>query len=217
MRIALLGGTGGLGEGLSFRLKLAGYEVIVGSRDEGKAKERAENYNSLVKKMGGVPDIRGTTNERAAELADIAVITIPWKHAFDTVERLREKLRGKIVVSPIVPMEIDREAIYTPPEEGSAALKLAKILKESKVVVAFNNIPAKRFADPEERLGWDVVVCSNDEEAKKTVMEIISKIKGLRALDGGSLENSAFIESLTPFLINLAKRNGMKDISMKFL
>ena len=217
MRIALLGGTGGIGEGLSFRLKLAGYEVIVGSRDEGKAKKRADQYNRIVERLGGVPDIRGTTNENAAEIADVVIVAIPWKHAFDTVEKLREKLRGKIVVSPIVPMEFEGEAKYTPPEEGSAALRLARILKDSRIVVAFNNIPAKRFADPEETLGWDVVVCSDDEEAKKIVMEIISNIDGLRALDGGSLENSAFVESLTPFLINLAKRNGLKDISVKFI
>lgn len=212
-----MGGTGGLGEGLSFRLKLAGYEVIIGSRSEEKAKEKARQYNEIVERLGGIPDIRGMTNERAAELSDIAVITIPWRHAFETVEKLKENLRGKIVVSPIVPMELGREAVFTPPEEGSAALKLAKILNESKIVVAFNNIPAKRFADPDDELGWDVLVCSNDEEAKRTVMEIISKIKGLRALDGGSLRDSAFVESLTPFLINLARRNKLRDISMRFL
>ena len=40
MRIALLGGTGDIGEGLAFRLKLAGFDVIVGSRWEEKARER---------------------------------------------------------------------------------------------------------------------------------------------------------------------------------
>ncbi|WP_456368864.1 NADPH-dependent F420 reductase [Geoglobus sp.] len=218
MKIALIGGTGNIGEGLAFRLKLAGYDVIIGSRSEEKARKKAEHFNSLVESLGGKGDIAGMLNEDASLVADVCVITIPWKHAFETVERLRENLAGKIVVSPIVPMTVENGVFrYTPPEEGSAALKLARILDRSRIVVAFNNIPARRFANPEEKFEWDVAVCSDDEEAKKMVLEIVSKIKGLRGFDAGGLENSATVEALTPLLINLAKRNKTKELGVRFV
>ncbi|NOY11780.1 MAG: NADPH-dependent F420 reductase [Archaeoglobi archaeon] len=217
MRIALIGGTGNIGEGLAFRLKLAGYDVIIGSRKEEKALSKAQHFNALVEELGGKGDIQGMVNEEAAMKADVAVITIPWQHAFETAEKLRDSLAGKVVISPVVPMVVENGVFrYSPPPEGSAGLKLARILDRSKVVVAFNNIPAKRFANPQERFEWDVAVCSDDEDAKRMVMEIVSSIDGLRAFDAGGLENSPTIEALTPLLINLAKRNKTKELGVRF-
>ncbi len=218
MKIALIGGTGNIGEGLAFRLRLAGYDVIIGSRSEEKARLRADHFNELVERLGGKRGIQGAVNEEAALRADVCVITIPWQHAFETAEKLRDQLEGKIVVSPVVPMVIDNGVFrYAPPEEGSAGLKLARILDGSSVVVAFNNIPAKRFANPDERFEWDVAVCSDDENAKKVVMEIVSSIDGLRPFDAGGLENSASIEALTPLLINLARKNKTKELGVRFV
>ncbi len=218
MRIALIGGTGNIGKGLSFRLKLAGYDVIIGSRSEEKANAKAEHFNAIVETLGGKGDIQGMVNEEASKKADICVITIPWKHAFETAERLKDNLAGKIVISPVVPMTIENDILrYTPPSEGSAGLKLAKILDKSSVVVAFNNIPARRFANPDEKFQWDVAVCSDDENAKKKVLEIVSRIDGLRGFDAGGLENSKIVEALTPFLINLAKKNKTKELGIVFV
>jgi predicted dinucleotide-binding enzyme len=48
-------------------------------------------------------------------------------------------------------------------------------------------------------------------------MDLTKEIKDLRPLDGGDLRCSSMIESLTPFLINLAIRNGLSDLGVKFL
>ena len=106
---------------------------------------------------------------------------------------------------------------YIQPEEGSAGLKLARTLDKSRVVVAFNNIPARRFANPEEVFRWDVAVCGDDGEAKRTVMEIVDSIEGLKAYDAGGLENSRTIESITPLLINIAKKNKTKELGIRFV
>ena len=217
MKIALIGGTGNIGGGLAFRLKLAGYDVVIGSRSEEKANTKAEYYNAIVERLGGTGDIQGTVNEKASRNADVCVITIPWKHAFEMAEKLKDNMAGKIVVSPVVPMIAEKGVFkYVPPEEGSAGLKLARILDKSSVVVAFNNIPARRFADPDEKFRWDVAVCSDDENGKKIVLEIISRIDGLRGFDAGDLKNSAVIESITPLLINIAKKNKTKELGVVF-
>ncbi len=217
MKIALIGGTGNIGEGLAFRLRLAGFDVIIGSRSESKARLKAEYFNSLVERLGGEGNISGTINDEASRKADVCIITIPWRYAFETAERLRDKLAGKIVISPVVPMVVENGTFrYVPPKEGSAGLKLATILSRSKVVVAFNNIPARRFANPEEKFSWDVAVCGDDEMAKKTVMDIVSEIEGLRAFDAGGLENSPTVEAITPLLINLAKKNKTSELGIRF-
>ncbi len=213
MKIAILGGTGSLGKGLAIRLAEAGYDVIVGSREREKAEKVAKEYS----KMYDI-NIDGRSNAEASKSCDMAIVTIPWKFAFDTVSNLKEMLKGKIVVSPIVPMEKTESGfIYVELPEGSAAERLAKILSDSRIVSAYHNIPARRFSDPNAEFEWDVAVCGNDEEANGVVMEITNNIKGLRALDAGSLRNSRIVESITPLLINIAIKNGMRDLGIRFV
>ena len=213
MKIAVLGGTGSLGRGLALRLASLGYDVIVGSRDVRKAEAKAEEYGKIL----GV-NIKGLDNKKAAMECDIAIITIPWKYAFDTAESLKDELAKKIVVSPIVPMEKSANGfVYVNLPEGSAAEKSASILPDSIIVAAYHNIPAKRFADLNAEFEWDVAVCGDDVESKRVVMEITNKIKGLRALDAGRLSNSRIVESLTPLLINIAINNRMKDLGIRFV
>ncbi len=89
--------------------------------------------------------------------------------------------------------------------------------KTVKVVSSYHNVSARKLAKLELSLEYDVVVCGDDKNAKQTVMELTREIKSLRPLDGGGLASSYMIESLTPFLINLAIRNGLSDLGVKFV
>ncbi|RLI81132.1 NADPH-dependent F420 reductase [Archaeoglobales archaeon] len=217
MKIALLGGTGHLGIGLAVRFAILGHDVIVGSRKLEKAKMKAEEYNDILESLGEKARVRGLANEDAAREADVSVFTIPWEHAFSTAEFLKVALKDKIVVSPLVPMEKRGKTFYyTKLPEGSAAEKLASIL-DSKVVSAYQTIPAEKFARFDESFEWDVAVCGDDEEAKKIVIDLTNQIDGLRAFDAGPLAVSSMVESITPLLINIMVRNKMKDLGVKFV
>ncbi len=217
MKIAVLGGTGNIGVGLSMRLSIAGYDVIVGSRNKEKAKEKAREYETILKSMGYENEIEYADNRRASELCDVAILAIPCEHVFSTAESLKDVLEGKIVVSPAVPMKKEGKTFYySPPPEGSAAEKIASILHNSQVASAFHTIPAKKFADMKAVFSWDVPVCG-EKSAKEVVMEIVNSIDGLRALDAGPLSSSRLVESVTPLLINVAIRAGMRDLSIKFV
>ena len=48
-KVAIIGGTGDLGFGLALRWALAGVQVIIGSRDEGRAKEGARRIEESLK------------------------------------------------------------------------------------------------------------------------------------------------------------------------
>ncbi len=218
MKVAVLGGTGNIGVGLSLRLAIAGYDVIVGSRDENRAREKAKEYKKILEKLGYFAEIKYADNAKASQLCELAILAIPCDHVFSAIESLKSELDGKIVVSPAVPMRKEgRTFLYSPPPEGSAAEKIASILNGSYVVSAFQTIPAKKFADLNSEFSWDVPVCGDDERAKKEVIDLVNSIDGLRALDAGSLSSSRMIESVTPLLINLAVRNGMKDLSIRFV
>ncbi len=127
-------------------------------------------------------------------------------------------LDGKIVVSPIVPMGKQKLCSYNPPACGSATKECCSVLPpDVRMVSAFQTLPAPRLANLDDKLGFDVIVCADDEEAKKIVMKLAEQLGDIRALDGGSLAEASLVESLTPLLINLAIKNKTKPLSIKFV
>ncbi len=218
MKIAILGGTGSIGEG--FALRWAGrHEILVCSREADRATKAAGEYTGMLLNKNLVCcGISGCINETGIKNADVVVLSVPYQGVISLLESLRPYFKDQIVISLVVPMKKNKLFEYTPPEQGSAALEIRDILPKSiKVISAYHNISAKKLANPDMVLDYDVVVCGDDEDAKKVVMELTREIKNLRPLDGGGLSCSYMIESLTPFLINLAMRNGLSDLGVKFL
>ncbi len=217
MKIAIIGGTGDIGEGLALRLAKK-HDIIVGSREEAKAKEAADNYNKILKEHDIRGGIKGMSNTDAAKSSDIIVLAVKYQFMLPTIESLWDYLDNKIVISPIVPMSKTGLCAYTPPEPGSASRQLCAILPPGiRIVSAFHTLPAPRLADLNDPLGFDLIVCADDEEAKMIAMKLAEDLGGVRAMDGGSLEEAKLVEALTPLLINLAIKNKMKPLSIKFV
>ncbi len=194
------------------------HQVFIGSREEAKAKEAADNYNKRLKEKGLRDDIKGMSNLEATKGADVVILAVRYQFAIQTLQSVAEALDAKIVVTPIVPMSKQKLCSYTPPEQGSAARHICSVLPtEVRVVVAFQTLPAPRLADLNDPLGFDVIACADDEEAKKVVMGLVSDLGNVRPLDGGGLEEAKLVESLTPLLINLAIKNKTKPLSIKFV
>ena len=217
MDIALLGGTGDIGEGLALRWAAdTNHTVIVGSRDADKAAAKAEEYES---ELGTGVEIVGLANDAAAARADVVVTAVPAYHLTDTVEAVADELADAILVSPAVGMKHDEDGFhYNRPGVGSVTQLAAKAAPEGTPVVgAFHNLAAGRLADLEAELNWDTIVVGDDGDAKATVSELAEDIDGLRALDGGPLANAAEVEGLTPLLINVARHNdGLHDLGVQF-
>ncbi len=77
MEIALLGGTGDIGEGLALRwARDTDHSVIVGSRDPEKATRRANDYEALLSERGADADVVGVGNAEAAATADVVVESV---------------------------------------------------------------------------------------------------------------------------------------------
>ncbi|MYD51212.1 MAG: NADPH-dependent F420 reductase, partial [Dehalococcoidia bacterium] len=189
--IGFLGGTGPEGRGLGLRLALAGHDVMLGSREATRAQKAAERVSARAQGAS----IQAGRNEDVATRADVVFVTVPYEGQRPVLESLAEALSGKIVVTTVVPLGFDAgEVNFLPIEAGSAAMEAGGVLPKSRVVAAFQTISAHDLLNPEKRIDSDVVVCSDDEEAKATVSSLAQEIPGIRAVDGGGLRNAVFVE-----------------------
>jgi NADPH-dependent F420 reductase len=219
MKISLLGGTGDIAEGLVLRWSRVGHEIFIGSRSEEKAKGIASQYNEKLSERGIKSIIHGMPNAEAAKESEVIIISIPPEYAVSTLEGVRDSINNQIVVSPVVPMvKRGKSFFYSPPPQGSAALEIREVLPEgARLVSAYHNLPAKELSDIEHDLDYDVVICGDDEEAKKVVKKLTEDMPNLRVLDAGPLEISNMIEAITPLIVNLNVRYKPQHFSIKFV
>jgi NADPH-dependent F420 reductase len=221
MRIALLGGTGDIGQGLALRWGYdSSHEVLIGSRDPEKARTKAEEYVTELESRGTEVDIKGFENAMAADRADVVVLAVPAYHLVDTVEDIADRLDDEtILVTPAVGMKRDDDGFhYNRPGAGSVAALAADAKPDDVPLVgAFHNLPAGGLADLDHDFEWDTLVFGDDEDAKSIVSDLAREIEGLRPLDVGGIANAPEVESITPLLINVASENeGMHDLGVRF-
>lgn len=211
MKIALIGGTGKLGKGLAVRLSAA-HEPLIGSRDEQKARTVSKELEAAIGKK-----VFGGTNERVAEACDLAVLAIPSASEIGFLGALRAPLAGKLVISPIVPMVPDGANMRYSGGEKSAAEEVSSLLGESRVVAALHNVPARSLEERSHRLDYDVLVACDGRKDFEEAAGVIRSIEGLRPLYVGPLKMSRVVEGITPLLLNAAKLNGLKRLSIKLV
>lgn len=198
--IGFIGGTGPEGRGLATRFAIAGEKVLIGSRDKSRADEAAGSVSDHTPPGS----VSGMHNSDVAREAEIIFVAVPFQGHRDTLNQMKDQLTGKIVVDLVAPLAFSKgvaRAILV--EEGSAALQAQSILTDSTVVAAFQTVSARDLLAPERSVDSDVVVCADDAEAKGVVMGLAEKIKGVRAVDGGGLENARYVEDITALLLNI--------------
>ena len=205
--IALVGGTGPEGRGLALRLGLAGHRVVIGSRQAERGAETASGLRTMLAATGSDPlAIEGTSNELAVAQADVVVVVVPYEAHRATLEGLRERLAGKIVVDAVVPMRFERGPRPVEVEAGSATEEAALLLPDSRLIGAFHNLAAEVLLDPTASVDADVLITGNDAEAKAVISAIVEGIGGARAIDAGPLRFSRFVEGLTILLVGINGR-----------
>ncbi len=198
--IGFLGGTGPEGRGLALRFALAKESVMVGSRDPARAAEAVHRMEERAK----VRMVWAATNDRVAQEADMVFVTVPYEAQASLLEPLAQALAHKVVVSTVAPMSFTQGRINVPNvPEGSAAAQIQRLLPESQVVAAFQNVSAVDLWVPDQMMEGDVVVCSDYQHAKEEVMALVQRIPNLRAVDGGGLVNARYVEGITALLLNI--------------
>ncbi len=198
-RIAVIGGTGKEGKGLALRWAKAGYEIIIGSRDAERAKTAAHEMNAAL----GQTTVSGLSNANAARAADIVVLSVPYEAHAATLDAIADAAQGKLLIDVTAPLDPEnKRKAWRVPEGSAAQAAQLRLGPQVRVVAAFQNISYTHLTDLHGELGCDVLVCGNDKEAKKQVIEL-AKAAGMAAFDAGPIENAVVAEGLTAVLINI--------------
>ncbi|MGH7125530.1 MAG: NADPH-dependent F420 reductase [Stellaceae bacterium] len=199
--VGILGGTGALGKGLATRWAAAGYPLVIGSREAAKAEAAAGSISAGASAVA----VRGMDNLATAQVAEIAVVTVPFANHIAILREVAGALSGKILIDTTVPLVPPKVATVQLPAEGSAAVAAQRLLGPTvRVVSAFHNVAAHKLQTG-QAIDCDVLVCGDDKAARETVIAMAKAI-GLRGIDAGPLANSAAAEALTSVLIGINRR-----------
>jgi 8-hydroxy-5-deazaflavin:NADPH oxidoreductase len=206
--IAIVGGTGPAGMGLGLRWARAGERIIIGSRDAQRASEAAAKIRE---KAGSGTQVAGMENLVACGAADILMLTVPFEGQAAMLKQLKPAIKPEsLLIDATVPLAASvggRASRTLGVWQGSAAQQAAELVpKGVSVAAAFHNLSAE-LLNGDDPLDCDVVVCSDDPAATQLVCELAVKIPGVRALDGGKLENARILEQITALLVGLNIRH----------
>lgn len=195
MRIAVVGGTGSFGVALAKRLREAGEEVVIGSRDAARAE-------AIAAELG----VAGATNDDAARSADLVILATKAEGTLETARGLREAIGTTPVLSVAAELRFAKTGVLPTPEATSIAERIQGEL-DAPVVAGLHSLAASNLAaetPPDE----DALVCGDDEHAKSVVLELAERLTSGRALDAGPLASARALEGMTAVIVNLNRRYG---------
>ncbi len=198
--IAILGGTGALGNGLARRWARAGYPIILGSRSEKRAIDSAEELN-----VEFDSSVRGFDNISAVSGADLIVLAVPYFQRKELLQSIKAGAQGKVVIDATVPLSPPVTSVRFPDSECGGREAQDYLGEDVKVVSALQNVAANHLADLDHKLDCDVLVCGNDREACEIVIELVGAL-GTRGWHAGGIDNATAAEALTSLLIFINRR-----------
>ena len=148
----------------------------------------------------------GTNADAAA--ADVVLLGTVWDASVPTAASLADELAGKILISMANGVEkVGRSFRPVIPPEGSLAAAVQAAAPAARVVAAFHHVPAKAMAAIDQPLQGDVLVASDDDDARVTVLDLVDGIPDLRGLDAGPLANALGIEALLATMLTVNLRH----------
>jgi NADPH-dependent F420 reductase len=215
--IAVIGGTGDQGFGIVLRLAKAGEKLVIGSRQQQKAEDAAKRAREI---LGENVAVNGMENSKAAAAADIIIMSVPFAAHVDMIKSVVDSITPEdIFVDVVVPLSTavgGSASTALGVWEGSAAQQAVKLLPpRTRVASAFHNVVAEALQDLNRKVDCDVIVCSDSQDTRKIVMELVNKVPGVRPIDGGRLENSRIVEQITALLIGINIRYKVRDAGIR--
>jgi NADPH-dependent F420 reductase len=213
MTVAVLGGTGKQGKGLAYRWAKAGYRVVIGSRIPEKAQATAIELTGL---LGGKVAIEGVSNLTAAKRASIIALAVPYAVHRETLETVKDALKGKILIDVTVPLVPPKVTKVQMPPAGSAAQEAHEILgEEVQMTSAFQNVSYEHLLH-DGPVSSDVLVTGTSKEARSVTLKLVTAA-GLTGWDAGPIENSVVAEGMTSVLLSINKQYGSKSAGIRII
>jgi 8-hydroxy-5-deazaflavin:NADPH oxidoreductase len=191
VRVAILGGTGKFGQALASRLTEAGDEVILGSRDEARAKEAAAPFGAV-----------GARNEAAVGGVELVVLAVDAGAAVSTAQAVALFLGSTPLLSVASEVEFAGGTARPTTRHRSLAEDVAEVV-DSPVAAGLHSLAAGSLA--RGRLDEDALVCGRDE-AKALALELAGRLVSGRAIDVGPLQSARALEAMTAVILNVNRK-----------
>ncbi len=190
MKIGIIG-SGNIGGNLGKHWATSGHEVMFSSRNPEKLKSMADEVGA---KTG--------TPQEAADFGEVILLAIPFGKVPQLAQQIGS-LDNKILVdagNPYPQRDGDVAQKVIDDDSQTATGYVASQFPQAKTVKAFNSIFYKVFAEKaflegDERIA--VQICSDDEQAKETVKQLIKDI-GFAPQDLGGLDKGVLFEPDAP-------------------
>jgi 8-hydroxy-5-deazaflavin:NADPH oxidoreductase len=193
VRIAIVGGTGPFGTALATRLREAGHDIVLGSRDAARA-------STAARELG----VEGATNADAVREADLVVLATKAEATLETARELREPIGSTPVLSVASELRFTPSGVLPSDEDSSLAERLQAQL-DGPVLAGLHSLAASTLG-ADEPPDEDAFVCGDDADAKSLVLEVAERLTSGRALDAGPLASARALEGLTAVIVNLNRR-----------
>ncbi len=193
MKVAILGGTGSFGRALAVRLRDAGMEVSVGSRD-------AERGRASGEELG----LAGGANDEIVVDADIVVLAVKADAALATASELRAAIGSTPLLSVASDLQFSKDGVRPDPDALSIAERVAQAI-DAPVAAGLHSIAAANLSE-DEPPDEDALVCGDDPRAKELALELASRLVSGRAVDAGPLASARALEGLTAVIVNVNRR-----------
>jgi len=196
MKVAIVGGTGAFGRGLARKLRVAGHEVAVGSRDVQRGRERAIELG-----------VEGGANEDVVRGVDLVVLATKSSAALDTARELVDAIGETPVLCVASDLAFTDIGVLPGRQERSLAEELDEIVR-GPVASGLQSLAAAHLASaelPDE----DILICGNDPGAKQLAIELAAPLVAGRAVDVGPLANSRALEAMTAVILNVNREFGV--------
>ncbi len=192
MKVGIIGGTGKFGAALALRLREAGHEVVLGSRDASRAEEAAAELG-----------VSGATNADCVRGVDLAVLAVKAEGAIETAAELAGPLASTPLLCVAAELRFGSGGVRPTLEARSLAERVADAVG-APVVAGLHSLAASNLAAdlPDE----DTLVCGDDADSKELVLGLAGQLVAGRAIDAGPLAGARTLEGLTAVIVNVNKR-----------
>lgn len=193
MRVAIVGGTGDFGSALAKRLREAGYDVAIGSRDAGRARQAAAELGA-----------EGGLNQEIVRGADLVVLAVSADAAVQTAHSLARSIGATPLLCVASELRFS-EGRAMPGGEGRSLAERVADAVPGPVAAGLHSLAARSLAG-DEPPDEDALVCGDDPAAKEPALELAGRVVAGRALDAGPLTSARALEGLTAVIVNLNRR-----------
>jgi predicted dinucleotide-binding enzyme len=127
---------------------------------------------------------------------------------------------GKLVIDATNPLDFSQGM---PPglfvgTTDSLGERVQRLLPTARVVKCFNIVNNQTMTNPRMKEGLpDMIICGNDEAAKRQVGELLKQFGWAEPIDIGGIEGARWLEAYTALWVRLALKLGSWTIAAKIL